>query len=28
VSMLNAFGINDQTFGIGGETGPISDLMA
>jgi hypothetical protein len=27
VSMLNAFGINDQTFGIGGETGPISDLM-
>jgi hypothetical protein len=28
VSMMNAFGIPDQTFGIGSETGPISDLMA
>jgi len=27
VSMLNAFGIADQTFGIGGQTGPISELM-
>jgi hypothetical protein len=28
VSMMNAFGIADQTFGMGGEMGPISDLMA
>jgi hypothetical protein len=27
VSMMNAFGIEDQTFGIGGATGPISELM-
>lgn len=27
VSMLNAFGIADKTFGIGSETGPISELM-
>jgi hypothetical protein len=27
VSMMNAFGITDQTFGIGGEMGPITDLM-
>jgi hypothetical protein len=28
VSMLNAFGVPDQTFGTGGEMGPLSDLMA
>ncbi|MEO5770114.1 MAG: hypothetical protein ABIS92_17295, partial [Polyangia bacterium] len=27
VSMMNAFGIADQTFGTGSETGPITDLM-
>ena len=27
VSMLNAFGIADQTFGIGGPMGPIPELM-
>jgi hypothetical protein len=27
VSMLNAFGIEDQTFGMAGATGPLSELM-
>jgi hypothetical protein len=27
VSMMNAFGIADQTFGIGGATGPLPEIM-